>query len=110
MNFEKDLILFSLLIHDGLKHGYVKDKYVKFEHPELIADHLNNKSDDLNFSEKELEIIKSAVKSHMGEWNTNNYSPLVLNEPVNRIDKFVHMCDFLASRKFIEIDFGGNDE
>ncbi len=107
---EVDLILFSLLVHDGIKHGFIKDKYVKFEHPLLVNEFLDELKDKLYFSENELKIIKGAIASHMGEWNTNNYSNVVLPVPKNKVEKFVHMCDFLASRKFIEVDLGGSNE
>ena len=104
---EKDLILLSLLIHDGFKHGVKKSKYTVFEHPNIIADKVLQMSDVLSLSKEENAIVRSALMSHMGEWNTNSYSETILKKPTNRFDKFVHMCDFLASRKFIEIDFGG---
>lgn len=109
-NIEADLILFSLLVHDGIKHGEVKDKYVQFDHPMLVCDFLDDLKNELSLSDQERSVIKGAVASHMGEWNENSYSNVVLPTPQTRIEKFVHMCDFLASRKFIEINFGGRDE
>ena len=34
---EKDLIIFALTIHDGLKCGVIKNEYTSFDHPLLIS-------------------------------------------------------------------------
>ena len=39
---EKDLILISLLLHDGLKEGIVKEKYTRFDHPVLMANFIRD--------------------------------------------------------------------
>ena len=33
----------------------------------------------------------------------------VLPKPINKYQRFVHMCDFLASRKFLNTKFNNND-
>ena len=45
----------------------------------------------------------------MGEWNTNQYSSVILPLPKDKYQRFVHMCDFLSSRKFLDIKFENND-
>ena len=35
----------------------------------------------------------------------NNYSEIELPIPKAPIEKFVHMCDYLASRRFINLEF-----
>ena len=45
----------------------------------------------------------------MGEWNENKRSSTVLPKPETDIQKFVHMCDYLASRKDIEVLFDANE-
>ena len=34
----KDLIILSILIHDGLKKGFTEEKYTRFDHPVLIGE------------------------------------------------------------------------
>ena len=106
---EKDLVIISLLLHDGLKEGIVKEKYTRFDHPILMANFIKENKDKTSFNEKEVEIISTNIASHMGEWNTNQYSNVVLPIPSNKYQKMVHMCDMLASRKFIDVKFDGND-
>ena len=108
-DFTKDIIIISLLIHDGLKHGFEFNKYSKFEHPLLIKDLLNSIKNKLTLTDSEIDEIISNVSSHMGRYNTNNYSDVVLPLPTTVTEKFVHMCDFLASRKQIQFEFDENN-
>lgn len=104
---EKDLILISLILHDGLKEGMIKEKYTRFDHPILMAKLIQEKYKETTLEELEAKIIASNIASHMGEWNTTNYSNVVLPTPKNKFQKMVHMCDLLASRKFINVEFDG---
>lgn len=106
---EKDLIIMSLLVHDGLKSGVVKSEYTKFEHPILVSNYIKENRDKLSLNDEELNLLTSMIESHMGEWNTNPYSSVVLPKPVTKYQKFVHMCDYLSSRKFLDIKFENND-
>ena len=45
----------------------------------------------------------------MGPWNTSQYSDVVLPIPKAPMEKFVHMCDYLASRRFILLEFDKED-
>lgn len=104
---EKDLILIALLLHDGLKHGRDKSEYVLFEHPLLICDYIKENRGKIDFTEGEIKALTNMIESHMGSWNTNKYSRFILPLPKNRYQKFVHMCDYLASRKEIDVKFDG---
>lgn len=106
---EKDMMLIALMLHDGLKHGREKSQYVKFEHPLLICDYIRENKEKTTFSEGEIKALCNMIESHMGPWNTNNYSDVVLPVPSNKYQRFVHMCDFLSSRKFLDMKFVGND-
>ena len=108
---DKDLIILSLLIHDGLKYGkeYRKGDYTKFDHPILISDFIEENKDKLNMTEEDIKKVRGAVASHMGPWNTSQYSDVTLPIPKAPMEKFVHMCDYLASRRFILLEFDDND-
>ena len=105
---DKDIIYLSLLIHDGLKYGKEKSEYTKFEHPILISEFVKENKDKLKMDEESIEKVCKAVASHMGPWNTSNYSDVILPVPKTPMEKFVHMCDYLASRRFINLDFDDN--
>ena len=101
----KNIIILSLLIHDGLKKGFTEEKYTRFDHPLLIGELLDKLKDELTLTETEINDIKNNVSSHMGKWNTSDYSDTILPIPTTVTQKFVHMCDYLASRKEIHFDF-----
>ena len=102
---EKDLVLFAIMLHDGLKEGLIKEKYTRFDHPILMANFIKDNKNKTTLTDKEVELISSMIASHMGEWNTNPYSDVILPVPSNKYEKMVHMCDMLASRKFIDVKF-----
>ncbi len=106
---EKDLILISLLIHDGLKSGIEKERYTRFDHPLLISKFIRDNNEKIGFDVDDLNFVCLCVESHMGQWNTDYNGNEILPLPKNRYQKFVHMCDFLASRKFLNVEFNGND-
>ena len=106
---EKDLMMIGLMLHDGLKHGLTLEKYTRFDHPILAAKFVKEHKTDTTFSDKEINFLSHVISSHMGPFNTNAYSDIVLPIPKDKYQKFVHMCDLLASRKFINVEFEGNE-
>ena len=106
---QKDLMIFALLIHDGLKSGIKKEQYTRFDHPLLASNYVKDNKDKLTLNDSEIKFICECIESHMGEWNVDYNGNEVLPLPKNRFQKFVHMCDFLSSRKFLDIKFE-NDE
>ena len=106
---EKDLVLMSLLIHDGLKSGLEHSGHTCFEHPIIIADFILDNKDKLSLEANEIKFLVEALKSHMGQWNRSEYSNTVLPKPETKSQRLVHMCDYLASRKFLNVNFDGNN-
>ena len=56
-----------------------------------------------------MELICSCVETHMGPWTKDYNGNEVLTAPSSKYQRFVHMCDYLASRKFLDIKFINND-
>jgi len=106
---EKDLIIISLILHDGFKHGLIKEEYVRFDHPLVVSQFIKSKNEELDFTEGEINLLCSMIETHMGEWTKDYSGNEVLEKPHNKYQKFVHMCDYLASRKFIKIEFKDNE-
>lgn len=104
-NDEKDLMICSLILHDGLKSGYEKEEYTRFDHPLLMAEFIRKNKEKLTLSDSEIDFMCNVISSHMGEWNKDKFSNIELPIPINKYQKFVHMCDYLASRKFLEVNF-----
>lgn len=108
-NDEKDLMIIAMIMHDGLKHGRENSQYTKFEHPIIVCDYIKENKDKISLDSDDIEFITRVISSHMGEWNTSPYSDIVLPLPKDKYQRFVHMCDFLSSRKFLNINFENND-
>lgn len=106
---EKDLMLMALMLHDGLKSGMPKEKYTRFDHPILMADYIMDNEEVLGLEVNEIEFLCDVVKTHMGEWTTDYNGVEVLEKPKTKYQNFVHMCDYLASRKCILVPFNNNE-
>ena len=109
-NHTKDLIIMALVLHDSVKKGYEKEeRYTRFDHPLVAVDFLKSHSKELSISKDDIDFISSCIASHMGRFNTSEYSDIILPIPKTPEEKFVHMCDYLASRKVIDIHFDKNN-
>lgn len=106
---EKDLMLAGLLLHDGLKLGKEESKYTKFEHPILMANYIEEEKENLELTDEERKLICDVIKTHMGPWTTDYQGNEVLESPKTKFQNFVHMCDYLASRKCILVPFDEED-
>ena len=106
---ERQLMLIALMLHDGLKSGMEHSKYTKVEHPLLAAKYVKDNIKNLGMSDEDIEFICNVISSHMGAWNKDFDGNEVLPIPKNKYQNFVHMCDYLASRKVIKLDFDENN-
>lgn len=101
----RDYIIAALILHDSCKHGKTwESKYTKHSHPvdaqSFIEDNLEGEEN------REFVVTVGAyVASHMGQWNTCKWDRTVLPTPATNAQFFVHLCDYLASRKFLEYQF-----
>ena len=109
---EKDIMLMTLILHDSLKSGLNHDKYTAFNHPILISNFVNDNKDKIELTDEELKMFRECVESHMGgfPWNVNSYTNEELPEPKNKFQVFVHMCDYLSSRKYLDVKFNEKNE
>jgi len=107
---EKDLMLIALTMHDGLKHGEPKETYTRADHPLLISKKIKDNKDILKMNDDDILFICEVIDSHMGPWNTHPYTKEeILPIPKNKFQNFVHMCDYLSSRKFLDVKFDSNE-
>ena len=99
---EQDIIISALILHDTFKHGKLEQRYTCADHPviayRMVLEHLQN----CPFYEE----IANAIHSHMGQWNKDYRTKReIMPKPKTAIEKFVHTCDYLASRKYLEFNF-----
>ena len=105
---EMDLMRVAGLVHDGRKSGeqtdYNRSKFTKFDHPIQMANVIRSyKGKYLNG--EEIEFIANCIESHMGQWNVDRKTAEVLEKPTNDYQRFVHLADYLASRKDLTMAF-----
>lgn len=105
---EMDLMRVAGLVHDGRKSGeqadYEKSKYTKFDHPMQMANVIRN-YDGQYLNHDDIEFMAHCIESHMGQWNTDRKSKMVLPKPMDEYQYFVHLADYLASRKDLTMAF-----
>lgn len=101
-----DEIISALLVHDTFKQGLkAEGGHTKFEHPVFSATGIQMFADKFypDLSHR-VERISGMVLSHMGQWNRSSKSVVVLPKPNTQAQKFVHLCDYLASRQYLTVE------
>ena len=63
----------------------------------------------LKLTDNEIEFLCNVISSHMGIWNRDFNDLEVLPKPKDKYERFVHLCDYLSSKKFMNIQFDGVD-
>ncbi len=106
---QKDLIRMALLLHDGFKSGKVKSDHTCCEHPVLMSDFILENKDKLLISDDDAQFVASLIISHMGPWNTDKDGNEIMPVPKTREELLVHLCDYIASRNFLDVYFENNE-
>ena len=100
---EKSIIVSALILHDGKKHGEIQSKHTVKSHPIIMANWLRELwKDEMTES---LNQVINAISSHMGFWNTSENGNMPT--PQTKIEKFVHLGDYLGSRKIYDNYYKG---
>lgn len=106
-----DAVIASLILHDCCKPDETENHHTRFNHPLLAAKLFKEVANKYAFLDYEYvkmisPIIYKCIRSHMGQWNISKYEDdIVLPKPKSKVQWFVHLCDYLSSRKFIEFNF-----
>jgi putative nucleotidyltransferase with HDIG domain len=103
---QKDLLKIAALFHDCMKSGtqeeYEKGKHTKFLHPLYAANFIMTEAITHSYFYEKALFIYNAVIAHMGQWNTNAIGELPT--PKTPDQKVLHLADYLASRKDINME------
>ena len=108
-DIDRDLIIIGLIMHDSCKYGLTKGKYTLVNHPMIAAKLIRDNKDKLTLTDYELNLLCGMIEAHMGPFNKDFNGNVMMPLPKNKYEQFVHMCDLLASKKFLDIKFT-NDE
>lgn len=106
---EKDLMIIALIMHDGCKSGLTHGQYTVANHPSIVAKLIEDNKSNLTLEEEELNLLCKMIETHMGQFNKDYKGNAILPLPSNKYQKFVHMCDYLASKKFLDVKFENNE-
>lgn len=105
----RDIMRIAAMMHDTFKSGsqedYQRNKYTKHEHPLLAAQNVLRYLGCGIIPDDEIQAIASAISTHMGQFTTSPRSDITLPEPKDKTQQMLHLADYLASRKDIEIVF-----
>lgn len=105
----KDEIRVAILLHDACKQGISNTPgHTVTEHPLLVRgvlypNDMENRDPGTQVTDA-WDRICLLIETHMGVWTQDKDGNEVLDVPQSQAQLFVHMCDYLASRKIIEVD------
>ena len=109
-HLDSDLIISALILHDGIKRGPEEKDYTIAKHPIYAAEFVGQMAYEYRvvrnlkvgcFDDK-IETLQRLIRSHMGQWNIDyRLGKVVLPKPQEEDEKFVHMCDYIASRPYL---------
>lgn len=84
-----DIIISALILHDAKKYGDSNSRWSLKNHAELAAYWIADSTEN-----EEYKQIAQLVLTHMGQWGKV--------APFTPLEKFVHLCDYIASLKELE--------
>lgn len=100
---QRDAMRCTPMLHDALKCGLNGSTFSVHEHPMLAGQWVRETKVEHDVDDKTKEAIARMVERHSGEWTSSKKSKVVLPEPENAMELFVHECDYLSSRSNIDM-------
>lgn len=91
------------VFHDAIKCGWDGSTYTVHDHPMLAAEWVRSTKVEHDIPDEYKEMIAGMCEAHSGEWTTNKRSSVVLPEPRNDMELFIHECDILSSRADLDM-------
>ena len=103
----------ALILHDGWKRGLPNNdgtfsEYMQSDHSKVCCNWLYALAETEHFKDvgDYLKYVGYLVLTHMGQWNLNySTGEIFAPKPQTQEQMFVHLCDYLASRKCLEMNF-----
>jgi uncharacterized protein (DUF3820 family) len=89
--------------HDAIKCGLNGSMFSVHNHPILAGQWVRDTKVEHDISDELKETIARMCERHSGEWATSKKMKLVLPEPENDMEMFIHECDYLSSRNNIDM-------
>lgn len=105
-DYFRDMIISACLLHDTFKNGLEEGCHTVSNHPLLASESILKAYESSTFEDSYcmIEGIRECVESHMGKWNTDKETgEVILPKPESEAEQLVHMADYIASRKYIDM-------
>ena len=108
-SYTKDLIRMALMLHDGLKYGLDYTPHAFKEHPVMMSDFIIDNKDKLLIDSDDAKFVADLIVTHMGPWNKDKDGNVIMPKPITNEELLVHLCDYIASRNFLNVSFDNNE-
>lgn len=105
---ERDAMRCVPTFHDAVKCGWNGSRYTVQNHPLLASQWVLNTKVDHDIPHEYKQMIADMCESHSGEWNKSKSGNVIMSEPRNPREFFIHECDILSSRN--DLDYIVPDE
>ena len=100
---QRDAMRCTPIFHDALKCGTSGSTFSVHDHPMLAGQWVREAKVEHDIDERVKDAIARMCERHSGEWTSSKKSKIVLPEPENAMELFVHECDYLSSRNNIDM-------
>ena len=100
---QRDAMRCVPFFHDALKCGLQGGQWTVHEHPMLAGAWVRETKVEHDIEDNVKEAIARMCERHSGEWTSSKKSKVVLPEPENAMELFIHECDILSSRNNIDM-------
>lgn len=95
---ERDAMRCVPMFHDAVKCGWNGSQYTVYDHPKLAAQWVMDTAVDHDVPQQYRQMIADMCEAHSGEWNKDRKGNVIMAEPQNDREFFIHECDILSSR------------
>lgn len=95
---ERDAMRCVPAFHDAVKCGWNGSQYTVQDHPLLAAHWVMETQTEHKIPDEYRKMIADMCEAHSGEWNKSRSGQVIMSEPRNPREFFIHECDILASR------------
>lgn len=100
---QRDAMRCVPFFHDAIKCGWNGSAYSVHDHPILAGQWVRDTKVEHDVDVSVKEAIARMCERHSGEFTSSKKSKVVLPEPENAMEFFVHECDILSSRNNIDM-------
>ena len=104
---DRDAMRCVPMFHDAVKCGWEGSRWTVAEHPMLAKQWILDTKVEHDLGAYKL-VIANMCEAHSGEWNKDRSGNVIMSEPRNDMEFFIHECDILASR--VDLDWIVSDE